>query len=165
MTQKLPFKVSTLIFVKNTDERFLMLKRNKAPNKGCWTPIGGKVHTAEGESPFECAIRETHEEAALSLTPKDLHLFAMLSEKSYEGNTHWLLFLFSCLKPIDYQPKDISEGKFGFFSRNEIDTLTLPQTDKECLWKLYDTYRNTFVALRVDCDPAQELKLFIEQVH
>lgn len=35
---------------------------------------------AEGESPFECAIRETREEIGLELSEPDLRMFAMISE-------------------------------------------------------------------------------------
>lgn len=162
--QPLPFKVSVLIFIKDANDRFLLLKRSKAPNQDCWTPIGGKLEMQHGESPFECAIRETQEEAGLYLNEKDLHLFAMISEKSYENKNHWLLFLFQCLKPIDYLPDPISEGHFGFFTREEIESLHLPRTDKNALWPIYDRHRDGFVVLRADCHPDRDsLEIILEQ--
>lgn len=167
MEQKnaLPFKVSVLIFVKNYQGDFLLLKRNKSPNLGCWTPIGGKVHMDQGESPFECAIREAEEESGLALSNDDLHLFAMISEKAYEGQNHWLLFLFNCLKPIESLPEPISEGYFQFFSRDAIDGLNLPQTDREGLWNIYDHHRKGFVALKANCHPGRKLEIILEETH
>ncbi len=161
----LPYNVSVLIFVKNQHGDFLLLKRNKKPNFGCWTPIGGKLHMQDGESPFECAIREAHEEAGLILSNSDLHLFSMIAEKSYEDTNHWLLFLFDCKKPIETLPEDISEGSFQFFSRSEINQLTLPQTDKEILWSLYDNHRDGFVALKANCSSKENLQIILEECH
>lgn len=164
-TNVLQYKVSVLIFVKNRQDEFLLLKRNKSPNLGCWTPIGGKVQMHEGESPFECAVRETHEEAGLVLSNSDLHLFAMIAEKSYEAKNHWLLFLFNCKKPIEALPADIEEGNFQFYSREAINSLNLPETDREGLWKIYDNHREGFVALKADCHPNKKLEIIVEECH
>ncbi len=53
----LPFKISVLVFLRDEAGRLLLLQRTKAPNIGCWSPPGGKLETALGESPFECAVR------------------------------------------------------------------------------------------------------------
>ena len=63
----LPFKISVLVFVRDDDGRHLLIRRAKEPNKDCWSPIGGKLEMSEGESPFECAVRETKEEIGLDL--------------------------------------------------------------------------------------------------
>ena len=76
--------------------RLLLIQRTKAPNLGCWSPIGGKLEMGVGESPFECAVRETFEETGVHVATEDLHLFGMISEKGYEGQSHWLMFLFDC---------------------------------------------------------------------
>jgi len=128
-----------------------------------WSPIGGKLETSIGESPFECAIRESREEIGVEITEKDLHLFSMVSEKNYEGAGHWLMFLFNCRKPLDSLPPPIDEGTFAFFPRTEIDTLPLPETDRKALWPIFDKYRNGFIALRADCDPSHPLKIITEQ--
>ena len=167
MTQPitLPYKVSVLVFLKNDDDQFLLLKRTKSPNKDCWTPIGGKVHMDEGESPFECAVRETKEETGLDVTNNDLHLFSMIAEKGYEDQNHWLLFLFTCSKPINTLPPSISEGHFQFYSRNEIDTLDIPKTDKQALWSIYDNHNKGFVALKANCYSSDNLQISIEESH
>lgn len=159
----LEYRLAVLVFLQNPAGEHLLMLRAKPPNLGTWSPIGGKLETAIGESPFECAARETHEETGLAVSPADLHLFAMIAEKAYEGAGHWLLFLFQCRQPIPALPPDIAEGRFGFFSRKAIDALTLPETDRTALWPIYDRHRDHFVALRADCAPGQPLRIVLEQ--
>lgn len=160
----LSHKLAVLVFIQNPAGEHLLIRRAKMPNRGNWSPIGGKVETAQGESPFECAVRETGEEAGFAITVPDLHLFGMISEKAYEGQSHWLLFLFQCHKPITHFPSDIDEGQFGFFSRSALADLSLPETDRTALWPLYDKYREQFVAVRADCRPETPLQVVIEEV-
>ena len=160
----LSYKIAVLVFLENAAGEHLLLQRAKAPNLGQWSPIGGKLETAIGESPFECAIRETAEETGLVVETADLHLFGMIAEKAYEGDSHWLLFLFRCRKPMPAPPPAMAEGKFPFFTRSAIDAIDLPATDRNALWPIYDQYRDTFVALRADCHPDSALEIVVEQV-
>jgi 8-oxo-dGTP diphosphatase len=163
-TPSLAHKLAVLVFLENTAGEHLLMLRAKAPNLGVWSPIGGKIETAHGESPCECAVRETHEETGLEVTAADLHLFAMIAEKAYEGHAHWLMFLFRCKKPLTARPPDIVEGKFGFFSRAQVDTIPLPETDRTALWPIYDRYRDRFVALKADCAPGKPVRVEIEEI-
>ncbi len=160
----LAYKIAVLVFLENEKGEQLLMLRAKAPNLGAWSPIGGKLEMATGESPHQCAVRETAEETGLHLDTADLHLFSMLAEKAYEGAGHWLLFLFRSHKPIPALPPDIAEGKFAFFSRAAIDQLNIPETDRTALWPIFDQYKNDFVAFRADCTPTQPLKIEIEQI-
>ncbi len=164
MPTPLAHKIAVLVFIENSKGEHLLLLRAKAPNVGTWSPIGGKLETATGESPFECAVRETFEETGHVITTADLHLFAMISEKAYEGASHWLLFLFRCSRPLDTLPPEIHEGRFGFYSRDQVELLALPETDRTALWQIYDNHRDRFVALRADCSPDRPLAIQIEQV-
>ena len=164
MIVPLAHKIAVLVFIKNDKGDHLLLLRAKPPNLGAWSPIGGKLETAIGESPFECASRETAEETGLVIGPADLHLFAMISEKAYEGDSHWLLFLFDCKRPITALPPAMAEGRFGFFSRDAIESIPLPETDRSALWPIYDRHHDHFVALRADCHPASPLQITIEQI-
>lgn len=163
-TPALAYKIAVLVFLENAAGEQLLMLRAKPPNLGVWSPIGGKLETALGESPFECAVRETHEETGHVITAADLHLFAMIAEKAYEGQTHWLMFLFRCKVPLPALPPDIIEGKFGFFSRAQIDTIPLPETDRNALWPIYDRYRDRFVALKADCAPGKPIAVEIEEI-
>lgn len=159
MALPLPFKISTLIFVKNRSGQHLLIQRKKSPNRGCWSPIGGKLDMSVGESPYECARRETLEEIGLELADTDLHCFGYISEKSYEGTGHWLMFLFDCRKSLDDLPDSISEGHFQFFGRREVDSLAIPDTDRTLLWPYYDKFHDGFIGLRADCHPGGTLHL------
>lgn len=157
-------RIAVLVFLQNSQGEHLLLLRAKPPNLGAWSPIGGKLETATGESPFECAARETAEETGFVVTPADLHLFAMIAEKAYEGQSHWLLFLFQCNNTLDTLPAAMAEGRFGFFSRAAINDLPLPETDRTALWPIYDRHHTGFVALRADCAPGRPLDLVVEQI-
>jgi 8-oxo-dGTP diphosphatase len=159
MATTLPFKISALVFVTNERGEHLLIQRKKAPNKGCWSPIGGKLDMSLGESPYECARREAAEETGLMLSDADLKCFGYISEKSYEGAGHWLMFLFVCHIPIAALPETIDEGHFGFFSRQAVDGLPIPETDRSLLWPYLDRYAEGFVGLRADCDPAGRLAI------
>ena len=163
-TPPLAYKIAVLVFLENAAGEHLLMLRAKPPNLGAWSPIGGKLETALGESPFECAVRETHEETGHIVTAADLHLFAVIAEKAYEGQAHWLMFLFRCKKPLAALPPDIAEGKFGFFSREKINAIPLPDTDRIALWPIYDEHRDRFVALKADCAPGKPLRIEIEEI-
>ena len=164
MQPTIAHKIAVLVFIQNQHGEQLLLLRAKAPNQGAWSPIGGKLETATGESPFECAVRETAEETGHIITAGDLHLFAMIAEKSYEGSAHWLMFLFDCKRPLTRLPPAMAEGHFGFFSRASIETLAIPESDRSALWPIYDNHRGHFVALRADCHPEAPLKITVEQI-
>lgn len=161
-TSLLPFKISCLVFLTNKNGDHLLIKRNKSPNKNCWSPIGGKLDMHLGESPYECARRETLEEIQIDLKDDDLNCFGYISEKSYEGSGHWLMFLFNSKVQLETIPQPIAEGSFAFFSRSEIDKLEIPKTDKTLLWPYYDSHRGGFIGLRANCNPKNQLQLFEE---
>jgi 8-oxo-dGTP diphosphatase len=160
----LDYKIAVLVFLENARGELLLMLRAKPPNLGVWSPIGGKLETSTGESPFECAVRETFEETGLKVESDDLHLFAMIAEKAYEGHSHWLMFLFKCRLPIPALPPEIAEGRFAFYTRADIDRLPIPETDRTALWPIYDRYRSRFVALKADCAPGQPVNVEIEEI-
>lgn len=164
MSSALPYKISTLVYIHNSAGDLLLLERLKEPNAGLWSPIGGKLQQDTGESPFEAAMREAHEEVGLRLTDGDLHLFGMIAEKNYEARCHWLMFLFDCRRPLDTLPAPIDEGRFAFIPEVELEEREIPDTDRKSLWPLYFRHRNGFAALRADCSPGKELQIVEEQI-
>ncbi|MBO93427.1 MAG: NUDIX hydrolase [Opitutales bacterium] len=158
------FRISTLIFLRDERQRLLLLRRSKSPNLGKWSPIGGKLETHAGESPFECAIRETREETDFRIETDDLHLFAYVSEKHYENDGHWLMFLFSCRKSLTFLPQNGPEGEFSFFERSEIDSISIPENDKLLVWPFFDeNAERGFAAVRADCSISGQPKINIEE--
>lgn len=160
----LPYKISTLIYLQDVRGRLLLMRRNKAPNLGLWSCIGGKLEMGTGESPYEAAIREVKEEICVELEAGDLHLFGMMAEKNYEFRTHWLMFLFDCRKRLNQLPPAIDEGDFEFHPQETILQLPIPETDRQSLWPLWFERRDGFTSLRADCRPDRPLEI-VEEEH
>ncbi|MFZ4697695.1 MAG: NUDIX domain-containing protein, partial [Phycisphaerales bacterium] len=100
-TAKLPYKVAVLCYLWDAQGRLLMLHRRKQPNPGMYSPIGGKLEISQGEGPHECALREIREEAGISLPIDGVRCMGVVSEKAYQGEMHWLIFLFETTRPVD----------------------------------------------------------------
>jgi 8-oxo-dGTP diphosphatase len=149
----MPYKISTLLYCFNDREDILLLERAQEPNLGLWSPCGGKLQTNLGESPYACACREAAEEIGLGLLPSDLHLAGLVSEHGYQGQSHWLMFLFEVKKRLTALPPVHREGRFEFFPREALGGLKLPQTDRERLWPWFWQYRGGFFAAHCHCHP------------
>jgi 8-oxo-dGTP diphosphatase len=147
----IPYKISTLVYIRDEKDRVLLLKRNKKPNQSLWSSIGGKLEMATGESPFETAIREVKEEVNFDIAEKDLHLFCVVAEKGYEDTCHWLMFLFDCKKRMTNLPPPMEEGTFAFHDPSAITGLSIPETDRRYLWPIWFDKREGFTAIRIDC--------------
>lgn len=144
-------KISTLLYCFNERDELLLLERAQEPNLGLWSPCGGKLHTADGESPYACACREAQEEMGLSLTAADLHLTGLISEHGYAGQAHWLMFLFEVKRRLTALPPPIREGRFAFFAPDALKTLPVPQTDRDQIWPLFWRYRGGFFSAHCHC--------------
>ena len=96
----MPYRIATLLYCFNERDEVLLLERAQQPNLGLWSPCGGKLDTAAGESPYACARREAQEELGLVIGLEDLHLTGLVSEHGYQGQSHWLMFLYE-VKPRD----------------------------------------------------------------
>jgi len=159
----LPYKVATLLYCFDEQDRVLLLERSQEPNRGFWSPCGGKLHMHDGESPYACACREGREEMCLEFSHTDLHLAGLVSEHGYQGQTHWLMFLFELKRRLRELPAPCSEGNFGFFTRAEMENLNLPQTDRETIWPLFWKHRGGFFAAHCHCLPTSENLWTIEE--
>ncbi|MGD1085346.1 MAG: NUDIX domain-containing protein [Verrucomicrobiota bacterium] len=146
MFMALPYKISTLLYCFNEAEEVLLMRRAREPNRGLWSPCGGKLDMATGESPHACACREAGEEIGMSLRPADLHLTGLVSEQGYEGQAHWLMFLFEVLPRLGKLPPPHREGHFGFFAAAQLPLLEVPRTDAAQIWPLFWRHRGGFFA-------------------
>jgi len=147
------FQIATLLYCFNDRDDILLLERAKEPNLGFWSPCGSKLHTETGESPYACACREAQEELGLSLRPEDLHLTGIVSEHGYQGQSHWLMFLFEVKSKLVALPPASREGRFQFFPRNALAGLKMPQTDRENIWPWFWQHRGGFFAAHCHCFP------------
>ncbi len=157
----LPYKIATLLYVFNERDEILLLERAQEPNRGLWSPCGGKLKMDLGESPYACACREAHEEIGADLRASDLHLAGLISEHGYQGQTHWLMFLFEVKVKLQSLPPAMSEGRFEFFPREKIFDLNIPQTDREKIWPWFWQFRGGFFSAHCHChaDGRNEWKL------
>ncbi len=147
----LPYRISTVLYCFNERDDVLLLKRAQEPNRGLWSPCGGKLQTGKGESPYACACREAREETGLRLRPTELHLTGLISEHGYQGQAHWLMFLFEVGPRLRKLPARHREGDFQFFSSSAVAALELPQTDRERIWPLFWQHRGGFFAAHCHC--------------
>ena len=59
------------------------------------------------------------EETGLKIAPPELQLAGLISEHGYQGQTHWLMFLFEVKVKLKSLPPAMSEGRFEFFPRGK----------------------------------------------
>ena len=153
-TGALPYRIAVLCYLRDVQGRQLMLHRAKAPNAGLYSPIGGKLEPATGESPHQCAVREIFEETGLQLPLDAVRLSGMVSETAYENAGHWLLFLFDVTRCIDHDEipeMQFDEGTLEWIAMDDIDILPLPFTDREFIWPLVKTHQGGFFTCHIDC--------------
>ena len=153
-TASLPYKVAVLCYLWDADGRILMLHRKKLPNVDMYSPVGGKVEISRGESPHECAAREVEEETGLVLRQDEMRLFGMVSERAYQGEMHWLIFLFECTRPVrpdEIAHSDFDEGRLEWVRGDDVEKLPIPPTDREILWPQVRAHRGGFFVVDIDC--------------
>jgi 8-oxo-dGTP diphosphatase len=147
----LPYKIATLLYAFNGSGEVLLLERSQEPNRGFWSPAGGKLDMDCGESPYDCACREAQEELGVAITPQDLHLTGLVSESGYQGQAHWLMFLFEIKRVMTSLPPPQREGRFQFFPPQVLETIKIPTTDREQIWPLFLRHRGGFFSAHCRC--------------
>ena len=160
----LPYKIAVLCYLFDERGRVLLLHRVKPPNRDLYSPIGGKLEQAIGESPTACAQREIKEEAGLDIDLADLHLTGIVSETAYLGQTHWLMFLYEVTCPVQIAPEAMlfDEGRLEWHEPDAINALPIPETDRGVIWPLFWQHRGAFFAAHIDCS-ADPLRWRMEQ--
>lgn len=115
-------KVATLCVLRH-ENQFLLLKRFKEPNKGQFTPVGGKIEPFE--SPRQGVIRETWEETGIAVS--DVHFAGILTETS-PSKYNWVSYVY--VADIAYQSPPISnEGILEWITFENLQTIPTPSTD------------------------------------
>ena len=117
---------STLCYIEK-DGAYLMLHRVKKQNdinKDKWLGIGGKME--DGESPYDCILREVFEETSLKIIcPKYRGLVTFVTEDGYTEHMH----LFTCDK-FAGEVGECSEGELEWVDIDKINSLPIWEGDK-----------------------------------
>jgi 8-oxo-dGTP diphosphatase len=151
--QPLPYRIAVLCYLYDGEGHLLLLHRDQQPNRGRYSPIGGKVDVASGEGPHECAVREVGEETGIALGHDDLRLTGIVSERSYQDEAHWLIFLFEAVAPLARDALKwtrFKEGTLEWKRIDEIADLPIPQTDRDVMWPLVQAHRGGFFMVHID---------------
>ena len=131
-----------------------MLHRTREPNAGLYSPPGGKLEQAEGESPLACALRELEEEVGVAAAPGDLHLTGLISERGFDDGKHYLMFLYELTHPVTLAEQSFGEGRLEWHEPGALSGLSIPRTDREVIWPLFWRYRGSFFSAHIDCTGA-----------
>lgn len=168
MPSPLPYKIAVLCDLRDAQGRALLIRRAKSPNFGLCSPIGGKLDMETGESPAQCAQREIEEEAGIHVPIDRLRFAGMISEASFEGQGHWLIFWYTVIGPVEVEAKTIREGSLEWHDPATLESLPLPETDRRIIWPLVKKHvpdqngPRGFFAVHIDC-AGDELRWTVEE--
>ena len=104
-------------------DRYLLLRRAKAPNAGKYAPVGGKLEAYE--RPVDAAIRETKEETGITI--KNPTLCGVLSETA-PVDYNWMCYIYLSDIPDQAAPP-CDEGVLEWISFDRLAHVPLPATD------------------------------------
>jgi 8-oxo-dGTP diphosphatase len=99
----------------------------------------------------------------LDLSVADLHLAGIISEHGYEGQSHWLMFLFEVKVRLQTAPPPHREGRFAFVGRDQLFSLPLPQTDRERIWPWFFHFRGGFFSAHCYCHAEGRFEWTLEE--
>lgn len=119
-------KIATLVYLKR-DGKTLMLHRVKKENdyhEGKYNGVGGKLDP--GESPDECAVRETREESGLELV--DPVLKGVITFPLFDGIDDWYVFLYVGTQ-FSGQMIDSAEGNLEWIDDDRLTDIPLWEGD------------------------------------
>ena len=113
-----PIPAATGVIV-DSDERLLLVRRNREPGMNGWALPGGFVET--GESPVEAAVRELNEETGLEVG--DPTLIDIIHQESEFYKTSLLIIGYHFGRFDGTPVPGDDAGEVRFFDRDEIPPL------------------------------------------
>jgi 8-oxo-dGTP diphosphatase len=121
-------QVATLVLARHAG-RVALLHRAKEPNRGLWSPPGGKLEP--GESPLDGALRELAEETGL--VGRRARLRVVVSELDAVKDEAWLMFVFLVEVDDDTLGGDAREGPVAWVALADVPALAAPPADGQIL--------------------------------
>lgn len=146
--------LSTLIYLENDLDQYLMLHRTKKANDvnhGKWIGIGGKFE--HGESPMECLEREVKEEASQNLKSA---VFRGIVTFIYADLEPMYIFLYTG-QLENNEVGQTKEGDLAWVDKDKIFDLTLWEGDRIFLKELIGS--STLMDIKLVYDENDVLKL------
>jgi 8-oxo-dGTP diphosphatase len=116
--------ITTLVYAVH-EHRVLMLKRNREPNRGLWSPPGGKLEP--GESPLRGAMRELLEETGIRAP--SARLAAVVTERDETSGEAWLMFVVRADIPSATPLVASDEGSLAWIPIESLSDLATPPAD------------------------------------
>ncbi len=152
-------KLATLLYIRNSKGEYLLMNRQRNPNKGLLSPPGGKLHADEAESPSACAVREAMEECSMVTNKDDWRLAGIITEKNFPEAGNIMIFIMNYKKPYDILPPPCNEGDFSYANPDEIPDMKIPETDRQFIWKLVMKESPEPFLVTLDCTNYPEISV------
>ena len=114
-------KNTTLCYIEK-ENKYLMLHRSSKKNDGSggkWMGIGG--HFEEGESPYDCVVREVKEETGLDLVEPKYRAVVTFDSDEYESEQ---MHLFTCTD-FDGTLGECNEGELHWIDKKDVPSLNM----------------------------------------
>jgi len=146
-------QVAVMCILQHADQ-YLLLQRSKDPNKGMYTPVGGKLNPYE--TPLAAARRETFEETGIDV-PQWQYFGSLVETSPTKYNWHCYVYL----AHIQWQAAPpCNEGTLHWVHSNDLLQVPTPKTD----WHIYQyiTMQKTFAFSAVYNEHLQLLNMHEE---
>ena len=140
---------TTLVHLVRGDDYLMLhrIKKNKDVNAGKWIDVGG--HIEAGETPEECAIRETFEETGL--TVRDLVFRGIVDFYNDGDYDDERIFIYTS-ESFEWQLRDCNEGELAWIPRDQVLSLNLWEGDPVFLKPLLAGDMNFYFELHYQGD-------------
>lgn len=147
--------LSTLIYMERGGEYLMLhrIKKKNDANKDKWIGVGGKFEP--GETPEQCARRETLEETGLTMLSLRYRGIVHFTSDQYESED---MHLFTCDR-FEGAIKDCDEGELAWIDKRELLNKQLWEGDRIFL-RLLEQNRPFFeLSLHYEGDALTEASL------
>ena len=149
---------TTLCYLEK-DGKYLMLYRKGKQNdvnEGKWLGVGG--HFEEGESPYDCVIREVFEETGLALADARYRAVVTFASDAYESEQ---MHLFTSTDFVG-ELIDCNEGALSWVDKDKV--LSLPMWEGDSVFLKLLREREDFFSLKLEYHGDRLLRAILDGV-